>query len=371
MKLKELPKAPIQIQRDNLLAEVEQLKTALLQKDNIIATKSNTITELHNKLSVQTNLVTTISTELTHLKNALTNKISEADILATRVTDKHFLLTKTKEELYTLTTQTSLEFEHKEQLLIQKEMELKTLQVTLNEEKEKLIIIQQQLTLKNSQLQELNQTFITRTEELENKSEALEALKQQLEQQKILEQQKNIKINELENLNRQQGESISKLNEKADTLNSLLEESKNQFSKQTNIVKDLQEVHYKTELTIKEMEKSLLKKDLIVQELENKVVISEIKTAPAINSELVLLKEQLADKNLIIELLKSQKAPVFEISDSKILESLDLDNISQQPIITANIQTNPLLQFENMHITTSVLLSGDVSLIEEEEEELI
>jgi len=115
------------------------------------------------------------------------------------------------------------------------------------------------------------------------------------------------------------------------------------------------------------MENSLLKKDLIVQELENKLAISEIKTVSPINSELVFLKEQLADKNLIIELLKSQKAAAFEISDSKILESLDLDNIGQQPITNTNSQTNLLLQFENMHITTSVLLSGDVSLIEEED----
>ena len=106
-------------------------------------------------------------------------------------------------------------------------------------------------------------------------------------------------------------------------------------------------------------------------ETENKLAISEIKTVSPINSELLFLKEQLADKNLIIELLKSQKAPVFEISDSKILESLDLDNIGHQPIVNTNPQTTPLLQFENMHITTSVLLSGDVSLIEEEEEESI
>jgi len=66
-------------------------------------------------------------------------------------------------------------------------------------------------------------------------------------------------------------------------------------------------------------------------------------------------------------LLKSQKAPVFEISDSKILESLDLDNIDHQPITNTNTQANPLLQFENMHITTSVLLSGEVSLIEEQD----
>lgn len=369
MKLKELPKAPIQIQRDNLLIEVEKLKTALLQKDNIIASKNNTITELQNQLSIQTNLAATISTELTHLKNALTNKIAEADILAARVNDKHFLLTKTKEELHTLTTQTSLEFEHKEQLLIQKEMELKTLQDSLS--KEKLIIIQQQLNLKSGQLQELNQTVVTRAEELKNKSEALETLKQQSEQQKILERQKDTRINELETLNRQQVELISKLTEKADTLNSLLEQSKEQFLTQTNVIKEIQEERYKQELLTKDMENSLLKKELIIQELKNKLAISGTTTIPSRHSELVSLKEQLADKNLIIELLKSQKAPVFEIADSKILESLDLDNIGHQAITNTNPQTNSLLQFENMHITTSVLLSGDVSLIEEQEENSI
>lgn len=334
MKLKELPKAPIQIQRDNLLIEVEQLKTALLQKDNIIATKSNTVTELQNRLKVQSDLATATSTQLANTQQTLNSKILECNTLNERIATKDLIISEKQNTITQLQNQITVEH-----LSIQ---EKEALIVTIIREKALLV---------------------------EEHHKSIAELRDQLEVQKSLVLVKENSLRELENLNRDQALSINRFEERVNILNSSCEQLENDLLKRDSIIKTLEEDNHKKELVIKEMENSLLKKDLIVQELENKVVISEIKTAPIVNSELVLLKEQLADKNLIIELLKSQKAPVFEISDSKILESLDLDNIGQQPIITANIQTNPLLQlqFDDMHITKSVLLSGDVSLIEEEE----
>ena len=137
-------------------------------------------------------------------------------------------------------------------------------------------------------------------------------------------------------------------------------------------IKIIEEDNHKKELVIKEMENSLLKKDLIVQELENKAAISEIKTAPIVNSELILLKEQLADKNLIIELLKSQKLAVSDIS----LKSEDLkeSNSILQYKKTQPFNKGELINFtkpiffnlEDLPQAESILLSGDVSLIEEE-----
>lgn len=332
MKLKELPKAPIQIQRDNLLAEVEQLKTALLQKDNIIATKSNTVTELQNRLKVQSDLATATSMQLANTQQTLNSKILECNTLNERIAAKDLIISEKQNTITQLQNQIAVEH-----LSIQ---EKEALIVTITREKALLV---------------------------EEHHKSIEALREQLEDNKSLILQKESSLRELENLNRDQALSMNRLEERVNILNSSCEQFKTTIVEREDIIKTLEEDNHKKELIIKEMDNNLLKKDLIVQELENKLAISEIKTISPINSELLFLKEQLADKNLIIELLKSQKAPVFEISDSKILESLDLDNIGQQPIITANIQANPLLQFENMHITTSVLLSGDVSLIEEED----
>jgi hypothetical protein len=161
---------------------------------------------------------------------------------------------------------------------------------------------------------------------------------------------------------------MNRLEERVNILNPSYNQLETDLLERDSIIKTLEEDNHKKELVIKEMNNNLLKKDLIVQELENKLVISEIKTAPAINYELVLLKEQLTDKNLIIELLKSQKAPVFEISDSKILESLDFDNIDYKLITNAPSTINhDILKIENIPLAQSVLLSGDVSLIEEED----
>ncbi len=332
MKLKELPKAPIQIQRDNLLAEVEQLKTALLQKDNIIATKSNTVTELQNRLKVQNDLVTATGTQLANTQQTLNSKILECNTLNERIAAKDLII---------------------------------------SEKQNTITQLQNQIAIEHSSIQEKEALIVTITREkallVEEHHKSIEALREQLEDHKLLILQKESSLRELENLNRDQALSINRFEERVNISNSSYNQLETDLLERDSIIKTLEEDNHKKELVIKEMENSLLKKDLIVRELENKVVISEIKTAPIVNSELVLLKEQLADKNLIIELLKSQKAAAFEISDRKILESLDLDNIGQQPIITANIQANPLLQFENMPITTSVLLSGDVSLIEEED----
>jgi len=321
MKLKELPKAPIQIQRDNLLIEVEQLKAALLQKDNIIAFKNNAVTELQNQLSVQTNL-----------QQTLNSRILECNTLNERIIAKDLIITEKQSTITQLQNQIAIEH-----LRIQ---EKEALIVTITSEKDLLI---------------------------ENHQQSITELRDQLETQKSLVLLQENGLRELENLNRNQDLSMSKLEERVNILNSSREQLETTILEREDIIKTLEENNHKKELVIKEMENILLKKDFIVQELGNKLAISKIKTAPAINSELLSLKEQLADKNLIIELLKSQKAPVFEISDSKMLESLDLDNINHQPITNTNTQANPLLQFENMHITTSILLSGDISLIEEED----
>ena len=332
MKLKELPKAPIQIQRDNLLIEVEQLRTALLQKDNIIASRNNTITKLQNQLSVQTNLTDRNRTNLVNTEQTLNSRILECNTLNERIVAKDLIITEKQNTITQLQNQIAAE-----RLRIQ--------------EKEALIVT------------------VTCAKDLlvENHQKSMTELRDQLEVQKSLVLEKESSLRELENLNRDQALSINRFEERVNILNSSCEQFETTILEREDIIKTLEENNHKKELVIKEMENILLKKDFIVQELENKLAISEIKTVSPINSELLFLKEQLADKNLIIELLKSQKAPVFEISDSKILESLDLDNIGDQPITNTNPQTNPLLQFENMHITTSVLLSGDVSLIEEED----
>jgi len=332
MKMKELPKAPIQIQRDNLLIEVEQLRTALLQKDNIIASRNSAITELQNQLSVQTNLTARNSTSLVNTEQTLNARILECNTLNERIVAKDLIIT---------------------------------------EKQNAITQLQNQITVERLRIQEKEALIVTATYEkdllVENHQQSIAELRDQLEVQKSLVLVKESSLRELENLNRNQDLSISKLEERINALNSSCEQLETTILERGDIIKTLKKNNHKKELVIKEMENLLLEKDFIAQELENKLAISEIKTTSVINSELLSLKEQLADKNLIIELLKSQKAPLSKISDSKILESLDLDNIDHQPITNTNAQANSLLQFENMHITTSVLLSGDVSLVEEEE----
>lgn len=330
MKLKELPKAPIQIQRDNLLAEVEQLRTALLQKDNIIASKNNTITELQNQLSVQTNLLAQSSTSLINTEQTLNSRILECNTLNERIVAKDLIISEKQNAITQLQDQIALE-----RLRIQ---EKEALIVTATYEKDLLV---------------------------ENHQQSIAELRDQLEIQKSLVLVKESSLRELENLNRDQDLSINRLEERVNILNSSCEQLKTTILERDNIIKTLEENNHTKELVIKEMDNTLLKKDLIVQELENKVAISEIKTVSPMNSELLFLKEQLADKNLIIELLKSQKAPVFEISDSKIGGSLDLENINHQPI-TSLINHN-IFKIEDIPLGQSILLSGDVSLIEEEE----
>lgn len=332
MKLKELPKAPIQIQRDNLLIEVEQLRTALLQKDNIIASKNNTITELQNQLSVQTNLTARNSTSLVNTEQTLNSRILECNTLNERIVAKDLIITEKQNTITQLQNQIAVE-----RLRIQ---EKAALIVTITGEKDLLV---------------------------KNHQQSIAELRDQLEVQKSLVLVKESSLRELENLNRNQDLSISKLEERVNILNSSCEQLETTILEREDIIKTLEENNHKKELVIKEMENILLKKDFIVQELENKLAISEIKTAPAINSELLSLKEQLADKNLIIELLKSQKAPVFEISDSKILESLDLDNIVHQPITNIPLINHNVFRVEDIPFTRSILLSGEVSLIEEED----
>lgn len=303
MKLKELPKSNIQIKMDNLLIEVEQLKTALFQKDNIIASKSNTIIELQNQLTIQTNLTSKNSTNFTNTEKTLNERITTKDLI---IFEKQKTITQLQNQIAT------------------RQLEIK--------QKEVLI---------------------------ENHQKSIVELREQLEVQKSLMLVKESSLRELDNLNRDQNLTIDILTKRVNVLNSSCEQLETTILERDKIVKNLEENNHKKELVIKELDNTLLKKDLIVRELEKKIAISEIKTVPAINSELVFLKEQLADKNLIIELLKSQKNPVFEISNSKTPELLDLDESF------TNIQKKPILLLEPIDVT-SVLLSGDASLIEEE-----
>lgn len=330
MKLKELPKTPIQIQRDNLLIEVEQLRTALLQKDNIIASKNNTITELQNQLSVQTNLLAQSSTSLINTEQTLNSRILECNTLNERIVAKDLIISKKQNAITQLQDQIALE-----RLRIQ---EKEALIVTATYEKDLLV---------------------------ENHQQSIAELRDQLEIQKSLVLVKESSLRELENLNRDQDLSINRLEERVNILNSSCEQLKTTILERDNIIKTLEENNHTKELVIKEMDNTLLKKDLIVQELENKLALSEIKTVSPMNSELLFLKEQLADKNLIIELLKSQKAPVFEISDSKIGGSLDLENINHQPI-TSLINHN-IFKIEDIPLGQSILLSGDTSFVELED----
>lgn len=330
MKLKELPKAPIQIQRDNLLAEVEQLRTALLQKDNIIASKNNTITGLQNQLSVQTHLLAQSSTSLANTEQTLNSRISECNTLNERLTAKDLIISEKQNTITQLQNQIAAErlrIEEKEALI-----------VTVTCEKDLLV---------------------------ENHQKSITELRDQLEVQKSLVLEKESSLRELENLNRDQALSINRFEERVNILNSSCEQFETTILEREDFIKTLEENNHKKELVIKEMENTLLKKDLIVQELENKVAISEIKNAPPINSELVLLKEQLADKNLIIELLKSQKVPIFEISNSKIGGSLDLENINHQPI--TSLMNHNIFKIEDIPLGQSILLSGDTSFVELED----
>ena len=121
MKLKELPKAPIQIQRDNLLIEVEQLKTALLQRDNIIATKSNTVTELQNRLKVQSDLATATSTQLANTQQTLNSKILECNTLNERIAAKDLIISEKQNTITQLQNQIAVEhlsIQEKEALIV-------------------------------------------------------------------------------------------------------------------------------------------------------------------------------------------------------------------------------------------------------------
>lgn len=337
MKLKELPKAPIQIQRDNLLIEVEQLKTALLQKDNIITSKSNTITELQNQLSIQSNLVTRNSAGLATTEQALNSKILECNTLDKRIAAKDLIISEKQNTITQLQSQIVVE-----RLSIQ---EKEALIVTVSREKASLV---------------------------EEHRKSIEELREQLEDHKLLILQKESSLREIESLAHHKDLSINELTERINDLDFSCKEFETDLLQRDSTIKTIEEDNHKKELVIKELENSLLKKDLIIHELENQVAISEIKTAPIVNSELILLKEQLADKNLIIELLKSQKLVVSGISlkseDLKESNSI-LQDKNTQPFNKGELInfTKPIFfNLEDLPQAESILLSGDVSLIEEE-----
>jgi len=204
MKLKELPKAPIQIQRDNLLIEVEQLKTALLQKDNIIATKSNTVTELQNRLKVQSDLATATSTQLANTQQTLNSKILECNTLNERIATKDLII---------------------------------------SEKQNTITQLQNQITVEHLSIQEKEALIVTITREkallVEEHHKSIEALREQLEDNKLLILQKESSLRELENLNRDQALSMNRLEERVNILNPSYNQLETDLLERDSIIKTL------------------------------------------------------------------------------------------------------------------------------------
>ena len=73
MKMKELPKAPIQIQRDELLAKVTELKEELTKKNNLIATLESELNLKTQAITQKDNIINNFQIEL-NLKNQAINE---------------------------------------------------------------------------------------------------------------------------------------------------------------------------------------------------------------------------------------------------------------------------------------------------------
>lgn len=114
MRLKELPKSSAQIQIEKLFGEVEQLKTALIQKDN-------TIQSLQNQLTAQANTGIKSSNQLKAQKQTLDLKNLECDTLAKTITDKDLIISENQNTITQLQnqlrTQTQLTQEYNTQLI--------------------------------------------------------------------------------------------------------------------------------------------------------------------------------------------------------------------------------------------------------------
>lgn len=64
MKVKELPKAPIQIQRDELLAKVAELKKELAEKNHTIVTLESELNLKTQTITQKDNTIVTLQSEL-------------------------------------------------------------------------------------------------------------------------------------------------------------------------------------------------------------------------------------------------------------------------------------------------------------------
>jgi chromosome segregation ATPase len=82
MKMKVLPKAPIQIQRDNLILELEQIKSEIIEKNNIITALQDNIKQLeHNNLTKSQTIINYKNQihDLIESNNKKDNKINELE----------------------------------------------------------------------------------------------------------------------------------------------------------------------------------------------------------------------------------------------------------------------------------------------------
>ena len=74
MKVKQLPKAPIQIQRDKLLAQVEGLQKSLNEKNQTITTLQAELNSKNQVIAQKDNAIATLQTEISSKDQAIFEK---------------------------------------------------------------------------------------------------------------------------------------------------------------------------------------------------------------------------------------------------------------------------------------------------------
>lgn len=109
MKMKELPKAPIQIQRDELLTKVAELKKELAEKSNLIVTLESELNVKAQSLVQKDNTINNLQTELnlknqaiTEKQNIITNLEATLVLNGEAITQKDHDIEKLKHELFEL-----------------------------------------------------------------------------------------------------------------------------------------------------------------------------------------------------------------------------------------------------------------------------
>lgn len=109
MKMKELPKAPIQIQRDELLTKVAELKKELLEKNNLIVALESELNLKTQTITQKDNTINNIQTELnlknhviTEKQNIITNLEAKLVLNGEAISQKDHDIEKLKHELFEL-----------------------------------------------------------------------------------------------------------------------------------------------------------------------------------------------------------------------------------------------------------------------------